>query len=139
MECRKSRSRQLIYPAGGSFYDLLHWHLFMHGTRPDGEPDQIGKKAWSKKDFAGAVNLDVRTVSYWLNKRRPSPPRDLTSIEEAMFGNNPGYAGWRANLRTAFNALGDERKEELPARPVWSKNPSDRLFMRPPFHAASWW
>jgi hypothetical protein len=88
----------LAYPAEGSFYDLLRWHLFTHGTRPGGDPDQIGK-VWSGKEFADALKLHPRTVSNWLKEENPTPPQDLASVERVIFGDSPAYAVWRISLR----------------------------------------
>src|SRR5262249_50598963 len=112
-----AKTRDLLsFPADGSFYEMLHWLLFQHGTRPDGKPVQVGKKVWSRKEFAAAVHLELRTVSNWLKREDPSPPHDLASVEQAIFGDNPAYAEWRASFRAAYNALDNGYNRDFPAQ-----------------------
>lgn len=88
------------YPAGGSFAELLDWHLGF-GTRPEGMPGRPGTR-WDNKTFAKAVGgVSDRTVRNWRTGR--SPTRDLASIERALFGDNDACAEWRADLRAAHD------------------------------------
>jgi hypothetical protein len=41
-----------------------------------------------------------------------------------IFGTNPAYCEWRANLRAAFNALGNGPKQDFPACRAASPSPS---------------
>jgi hypothetical protein len=106
-------SEPLAYPADGDFHNLLRWHLFTHGTRPDNKTGQIGK-VWSAKEFSKALQLHSRTVSNWLREENPTPPQDLASVERVIFGDNRLYDEWRANLRAAYNVLGKESREPAP-------------------------
>ena len=85
-----------------TFGEVLSWHLFENGSRPDGHPNSPGK-IWGKKEFAAAAGKeDARSVRYWLaNKHLPV---ELIGIENALFGENQAYAAWRHELRRAFGA-----------------------------------
>jgi len=97
-----SDKSQLAYPAGADFYELLRWHLFVHGTRPTGSPHRTGKR-WSQKEFADELGVTEKSVSNWLREENPTPPRDYGSIERVLFDDSAAYEGWRRGLRWAFN------------------------------------
>jgi tetratricopeptide (TPR) repeat protein len=82
---------------GWSFAQLLDWHL-TRGTRPTGGPVTPGRQ-WTNKEFASRLGNDERTVRNWRRGRNISP--EIVSIERELFGDNPGYAVWRAELREA--------------------------------------
>src|SRR5258708_541379 len=80
-----------------SFARLLDWHL-TRGTRPTGDPDTPGRQ-WTNKELASRLGNDERSVRN-LRTGRNVPP-EIVSIERELFGDNPGYAAWRAELREA--------------------------------------
>jgi tetratricopeptide (TPR) repeat protein len=80
-----------------SFARLLDWHL-TRGTRPTGDLDTPGRQ-WTNKELASRLGNDERSVRNWLNGRNVPP--EIVSIERELFGDNPGYAAWRAELREA--------------------------------------
>ena len=105
------------------WWTLLHWHLVIHGTRPDRGPDDPGTP-WSDAEFAdvcGVGNVEeprygVRTVENWhqidTNKRQVLPNR-LPQIDKALFGENKSYdppCTWRVDLRTAYDKAKQKRK-----------------------------
>ena len=59
------------------FGERLRFHLYVHGTRPDGSPDKKGEK-WGLKEFAHVVGKTDKTVSNWI-KNLKRPP-DIFSI-----------------------------------------------------------
>lgn len=79
-----------------TFGDLLAFHLFVHGTRPEGSPEETGRP-WKLEDFANVVRSPLRTVRNW-----PKPdgivPVDVASIQRALFGRNRKYKRWRERL-----------------------------------------
>ncbi len=106
------------YPGPGDFVKLLNWHL-NRGTRPDGDPERVGE-IWDNKRFANAVGASDKTVRNWRAGR--NPPQSLVAVEQELFGANPKYERWRADLRTAFageSLDGDEPKSNFP-RPTAS-------------------
>jgi hypothetical protein len=80
-----------------SFARLLDWHL-TRGTRPTGDPDTPGRQ-WTNKVLASHLGNDERTIRNWRTGRNVPP--EIVSIERELFGDNPGYAAWRAELREA--------------------------------------
>ena len=84
-----------------SFSQLIDFHI-KRGTRPKGTPDALGP-AWTNPDFAAAIGLaegtGERTVQNWRTGR--AVPAEIGLIEQALFGENALYAGWRAELREA--------------------------------------
>ena len=83
-----------------SFARLLDWHL-TRGTRPTGDPAAPGRQ-WTNKDLASRLGNDERTIRNWRTCRNVPP--EIVSIERELFGDNPGYAAWRAELREAHRA-----------------------------------
>jgi tetratricopeptide (TPR) repeat protein len=82
---------------GWSFARLLDWHL-TRGTRPTGDLDTPGRQ-WTNKELASRLGNDERTIRNWRTCRNVPP--EIVSIERELFGDNPGYAAWRAELREA--------------------------------------
>jgi tetratricopeptide (TPR) repeat protein len=80
-----------------SFARLLDWHL-TRGTRPAGDQDTPGRQ-WTNKELASRVGNDERSIRNWRTGRNVPP--EIVSIERELFGDNPGYAAWRAELREA--------------------------------------
>src|SRR5258708_1885023 len=83
-----------------SFARLLDWHL-TRGTRPTGDPDTPGRQ-WTNKELASRLGNDERTIRNWRTCRNVPP--EIVSIERELFGDNPGYAAWRGELREAHRA-----------------------------------
>ena len=98
------------YPTGGSFAQLLDWHL-KFGTRPGGNPDRPGLR-WNNEGFAGAVGVSERTVRNWRTGR--NPPVDLASIERELFGNSVAFNQWRGHLRLAYDTLDIPNGDPMP-------------------------
>jgi hypothetical protein len=67
------------YPAGGSYAELLEWHLDT-GTRPGGRSGRVSRP-WNAKEFASSVGVDERSVRNWRNGR--SRPADGLAVERA--------------------------------------------------------
>ena len=94
------------YPQGGSFADLLNWHLDF-GTRPQGSPDRPGRR-WNSKEFGAALGgTNDRAVRNWRTGR--NLPVHLDIIERALFGDSDTYDQWRIDLRVAY----DGRRQPL--------------------------
>jgi hypothetical protein len=90
-----------------AFGKLLKSHL-NRGTRPDGSPGVIGKR-WTHKEFAHALKMTERALTYWLNGS--TPPKTLSGIEAALFGESKNYEEERHELREAYRlAVGSERQ-----------------------------
>jgi tetratricopeptide (TPR) repeat protein len=87
---------------GWSFARRLDWHL-TRGTRPTGDPDTPGRQ-WTNKELASRLGNDERTIRNWRTGRNVPP--EIVSIERELFGDNPQYAAWRAELREAHRGAG---------------------------------
>ncbi len=107
------------YPAGGSFGQLLAWHL-AQGTRPH----PINTKPvlpWIESQFAQSV-YDIepdsptyekefeaakRTIRNWKNGKIPSNKEDLDKkrvekVFSLLFGNDANLCRWKADLEEAL-------------------------------------
>ena len=48
-------ARPPSYPAGGTYADLLFWHLYVWGTRPGGSVTERGARLWTEEEFLKSV------------------------------------------------------------------------------------
>jgi tetratricopeptide (TPR) repeat protein len=113
-EVPEKRGNAGPYPRGGSFANLLDWHLDF-GTRPNGAPDSPGK-VWDNAEFSEAVGVTARTVLNW--RSGEARPIGLGSIEYKLFGRNAVYKDWRSDLRAAYKRLWSPvRDGEIPLPP----------------------
>ena len=107
------------------WWALLNWHLKINGTRPEGNPLEPGD-LWTEENFGYACHVGdsekprngARTVQYWLDESQAIiPTKNLKAIETALFGNNPTYAAWRLDLRTAHARASTSKKKVKPPIP----------------------
>ncbi len=99
------------------WWDLLHWHLKINGTRPSGNPQTMGD-AWEDDEFARKCNVGdpddpragARTIQNWWNKSNGIVTPNIKAIEKALFGSNTAYDDWRRHLRSA-HATASKRKK----------------------------
>ena len=92
-----------FYPNGGTYADLLYWHLYIWGTRHDGT-----RKVWKPSDFRVAVfgiNADsptaIRRLNYWLGGGSPPDPPTANLVMHALFKEEAVFEEWRIDLRLA--------------------------------------
>jgi tetratricopeptide (TPR) repeat protein len=114
------------YKPHASFAALLQWHLEVNGTRPNAQAGKAGKP-WDKKDFAGKVSVDIKTVANWLKGRVPD---DVTTICRVLFGTDATLESYRydlirAQMRNSHRGgvVKDARPNNLPFASL------DQLFM----------
>ncbi len=95
------------------FARLFDWHL-SQGTRPDGKPE-LSSHPWDNEKFAFKFHptLHPKSVRNWRMGR--NLPSDLTTIERVLFGENPGYTEYRAELREAYRKAKLRRATRPPA------------------------
>ncbi|MEA2951908.1 MAG: hypothetical protein QOJ96_1428 [Alphaproteobacteria bacterium] len=86
--------------AACSFGDLVYWHLFVHGTRPDTDPSAKIGRVWDLKRASGALGISERALRYWINDKHL--PDSTTAIERVIFGNSPAFDDWRLELVEAL-------------------------------------
>jgi hypothetical protein len=97
-----------IYPSDATYGELLKWHLYTYGTRPDGDRSRLGQP-WKNREFAERVfehhahpDAARKSLHNWLQQRHfPSSAR-ATLIENALFGDNAEFDVWKADLRVAW-------------------------------------
>lgn len=94
------------YPKGGTFAELLRWHMDVHGTRPGGSIGVAEAKTWSVIGLAEALAArpsDQTTIERRIYEWRSGaqPKGSLLPLERAFFGSNREYDVWRAELRQA--------------------------------------
>ena len=113
------------YPHGGTYADLLAWHLKYWGTRPGGSTTANGQP-WDLNDFRlKAFSIDgqdaARTgLNNWLGAKGAPNETNHSLIQQALFGGNPIYDGWRDDLENA--------RRHSPK----GKNQSTRKYPEPP-------
>jgi hypothetical protein len=101
-----------------SFGDLVYWHLFVHGTRPDTDPSAKIGRVWELKRASGALGISERTLRYWINDKHL--PDSTSTLEKVIFGNSPAFDDWRLELVEALRKtrLANAAKAAGPAQPA---------------------
>lgn len=113
-----------------SFGDLVYWHLFSHGTRPDTDPSAKIGRVWELKRASAALGISERTLRYWINDKHL--PDSTSTLEKVIFGNSPAFDDWRLELIEALRKtrLANATKPAgtaQPALPAVSGGPLVRL------------
>ena len=85
-----------------SFGDLIYWHLFVFGTRPNGDPSARIGRLWDPKVLCEQVRITDRTLRNWIFDKHL--PDDITAIEAKLFGDNRLFDEWRFELAEALRA-----------------------------------
>lgn len=109
------------YPANATFSELLAWHLFTRGTRPNevpGEPNS--RKKWLQKEFALALVDENHTkfessyskLSQWLRgDKKPAGKSTHLQIKSLLFNFSPQHQIWARELLDAPKALYEPSKK----------------------------
>jgi hypothetical protein len=79
-----------------SFGDLVYWHLFERGTRPDGDPSAKIGRIWGLKEASAKIGISDRALRYWLADKHL--PDSIAPVERVLFGNSPVFDDWRLEL-----------------------------------------
>ncbi len=85
-----------------SFGDLLYWHLFVFGTRPNCDPTTRIGRPWEFQGFCALIGISDRTLWNWILDR--NLPDDLVPVDSELFGDNPQLHDWRIELWRAWRA-----------------------------------
>jgi hypothetical protein len=99
-----------------TFGDLVYWHLFRYGTRPNGKPSAKIGRPWQLSRAAGEIKVDVRTIRYWING--DSLPDNSGPLAKALFGNNSDWDNARVELEEKLEAawlLRDKKADDATA------------------------
>jgi hypothetical protein len=106
------------------WWGLLHFHLKIHGTRP--QLDTRTGEPWGDAEFAKECSVGDqlvprnagRAVQYWYQtdeEKNRVLPNNLKAIEAALMGKSPVYdsSGWRIDLRKAHSIAFKARRKRL--------------------------
>ena len=107
-----------------SFGDLVYWHLFVHGTRPDGDPSAKIGRLWGLKDASAKLGISERALRYWLADKHL--PDSITALERVIFGDSRLFDDWRLEL---VEALRKTRLKNAGKAPTSSGKPPARLII----------
>jgi len=86
------------YPPDTCTYaELLHWHLFIHGTRSNGK-----RKLWEKPSkFADVIGCSNKSLGRYLGKASPPDQPYDGLISTALLGKPPHNQEWADDLENA--------------------------------------
>lgn len=95
-----------------SFGDLVYWHLFIYGTRPDGDPSAKAGRTWDASAIGELIGISDRTLRNWINDKHL--PDRIGELEQELFGDNRAWDDARLELAEALRRTRD-RKRGKPA------------------------
>lgn len=113
------------YPKDGTYADLLQWHLFVWGTRPEGRPTKRDQKLWNDEEFKLAVFEDnpkdydekyKRNKNYlnWIGKgEQVAPVKSHPKIAAVLFGEKPIFEIWSADLKASLSRSSPKGNNKL--------------------------
>lgn len=84
-----------------TFGDLVYWHFFKYGTRPDGDPAAPKGRIWRREDAARALGMSDRALRNWINN--VNPPKDIARLLDVLFGADPRWLEARIELQDKFD------------------------------------
>lgn len=79
-----------------TFAELLHWHLYVHGTRPNGR-----RKLWEPQNFIDKARCTDRSLRRYLGEGAPPDQKNLGVIKEALLDKPPQNQEWADDLENA--------------------------------------
>ncbi len=115
MEKKNSSSDKMPpYPTGGTFGELLEWHL-QWGTRPKcsiserNTPWKVNQFAVSIHEPKTHLNTAKQTLANWRKGTIPDLDDDVTQLKveklfQALFDKDPKLSGWESELRAALQS-----------------------------------
>jgi hypothetical protein len=83
-----------------TFADLVYWHLFKFGTRPDIDPAAKAGRLWDIDEVRGPLRITQRTLRNWIAGN--TLPDSITSLLTVLFGNNTAWDDARRELQEKF-------------------------------------
>ncbi len=116
-----------------SFGELVYWHLFEFGTRPNIDPSAIAGRKWEPEAICGLLDITWKTLRNWIaDKHFPDSTVDL---ERELFGNNPDWDIGRRELAEALRKTRARKANEsarsqpnkstpIPVRPEEAQAPA---------------
>lgn len=93
-----------------SFGDLVYWHLFVYGTRPQGDPSAKAGRKWEAAAICGLLGITEKTLGNWMaDKHFPQYTNDL---ERELFGENSAWDDARLELAEALRRTRDLKRRK---------------------------
>jgi PAN domain len=110
-----------------SFGQLVYWHLFDYGTRPDGDPSAEAGRRWGLKDVCAPQHLNVseRTLRYWIRDKHL--PDSTDALERVLFGNSKSFDRERMELVVALRRARLRNAAKAAPTPASAKSSAAQL------------
>jgi hypothetical protein len=83
-----------------TFGDLVYWHLFKFGTRPDIDPAAKAGRLWDIDEARGKLGVTQKTLRNWIAKG--ILPDSITSLQIMLFGKNHAWDDAKRELQEKF-------------------------------------
>ena len=109
------------YPKGGTFGELLDWHLTVWGTNPSASKDNRDRP-WVLRNFAAALRIGLpegkdengpeKNLRNWRSGTYHPDPKDDRRIFEVLFGGNPELADWNDDLQKALDSAREAKRKQ---------------------------
>ena len=80
-----------------TFGDLVYWHLFKYGTRPNISPSAKAGRVWEAAGFSDLLGISDRTLRNWIFDKHL--PDDIGSLSKELFGENKAWDEARLELQ----------------------------------------
>lgn len=109
-----------------SFGDLVYYHLFKHGTRPEGDPSASAGRVWEMDAVCELLGLKTeKTLRNWIADR--NVPDSIVPLSNLLFGNDERWNDARRELQEKFEQAkaGKWRKPAAAAPPEVSEEPEE--------------
>jgi hypothetical protein len=110
------------------FGHFIWWHLFEHGSRPDGDPSQEIGQPWTMDEICNALGeIDPRTIRNWYNETHL--PDSIVPFSRVVFGTGRQWDQQRRQLHELLRVAHESRNKE-PVQPqseatVGDEEPTD--------------
>lgn len=79
-----------------TFAELLHWHLYVHGTRLNGR-----RNLWEPQNFIDKARCTDRSLRRYLGEGAPPDQKNFGLIKEALLDKPPHNQEWADDLENA--------------------------------------
>ncbi|MFL9828757.1 PAN domain-containing protein [Rhodoplanes sp. SY1] len=99
-----------------SFGDLVYWHLFVYGTRPQGDPSAKAGRKWEPDAICRLIGITEKTLRNWIADKHQ--PDSIVDLERELFGENPAWDDQRLELAEALR-ITRARKRGKAGRGFW--------------------
>lgn len=95
-----------------TFGDLIYWHLFVFGTRPNVHPQAKVGRPWKLDRASTALGRTDKTLRNWC--KNESLPTDITDLCDLLFGDSAAWDDARLELLESLARARKGRKGTVP-------------------------